>query len=485
MKLLPACMDCIVHNFNTRFSNKEKEDNGMILRQVTSEGLAHHSYYVGSGRTAAVIDPRRDCDVYLDIAKGLDQQIIFIFETHRNEDCVTGSCELAERTGAEIYHGPGTAFSYGTMAGDGRNFQVGDLELSVRETPGHTPDSISLVVRDKKVSDDPYLVFTGDALFAGDAGRTDLLGRGREKEAAGMLYDSIWDKILPLGDAVIICPAHGAGSVCGAEIVDHPVTTTGYEKKNNPLLRKDRRAFIEYKSGEHHYVPPYFRKMEFLNLEGPPLVGQLPDLIPYTNRQMKELAGKGAQLLDIRAPGSFGAGYIEGSLSIWREGLPAFMGWFLNYEAPIVLVDDFNLDMSPVIRHFVRLGYDNLKGYLAGGFPGWYKAGERFIRHRVWSVRDLNTAMESSTEELYLLDVRDIRNREKAGHIRGDHHIYVGELPLRIHDVPQQANIVVYCDAGYKGCLAASYLSKHGYPRVTNILGGMTGWSAAGLPVEK
>ena len=457
----------------------------MILRQVTSEGLAHHSYYLGSGRTAAVIDPRRDCDIYLDIARGLDQQITFIFETHRNEDYVTGSCELAERTGAEIYHGPVTAFSYGSRVEEGRVFQVGDLELSVRETPGHTLDSISLVVRDKKVSDDPYLVFTGDTLFSGDVGRTDLLGMGRGEEAAGMLYDSIWNKILPLGDAVLLYPAHGAGSVCGADIVDHQVTTAGYEKKTNPLLRKDRTAFIGYKTRERHYVPPYFRRMEVVNLEGPSVTGPLPDLTPYTNRQVKELAAQGAQLLDIRAPGSFGAGYIEGSLSVWREGLAAYMGWFLHYDAPIILVDDFNLDLGPVIRQFVRLGYDNLKGYLAGGFPGWYKAGERFSRHRVWSVRDLHTAIGSATEELYLLDVRDIHNREKAGHITGDHHIYVGELPGKIRDVPEHADIVVYCDAGYKGCLAASYLSLHGYPRVTNILGGMAGWSSAGLPVEK
>ncbi|MCU0630956.1 MAG: rhodanese-like domain-containing protein [Methanoregulaceae archaeon] len=457
----------------------------MILKQITSEGLAHHSYYLGSGRTAAVIDPRRDCDVYLDIARGLDQQITLIFETHRNEDYVTGSRELAKRTGAGIYHGPVTAFSFGSRVEEGRSFQLGDLELSVLETPGHTLDSISLVVRDKKVSDDPYLVFTGDALFSGDAGRTDLLGRGRGEEAAGMLYDSIWNKILPLGDAVLLYPAHGAGSVCGADIVDHPVTTTGYEKKTNPLLRKDRTDFIGYKTREHHYVPPYFSRMEVVNLEGPAVMGQLPDLIPYTNRQVKELAAKGAQLLDIRAPGSFGAGYIEGSLSVWREGLAAYMGWFLHYDAPVILVDDFNLDLDPVIRQFVRLGYDNLKGYLAGGFPGWYKAGERFSRHRVWSARDLHTVIESGTEDLYLLDVRDIHNREKAGHITGDHHMYVGELPGRIQDVPENADIVVYCDAGYKGCLAASYLSIHDYPRVTNILGGFAGWSAAGLPVEK
>jgi hydroxyacylglutathione hydrolase len=457
----------------------------MILRQVTSVGLAHHSYYIGSGRAAAVIDPRRDCDVYLDIARESGQKITCIFETHRNEDYVTGSKELSGRTGAPIYHGPVTAFSYGARVLEGMKFMVEDLEISVLETPGHTADSISLPVRDRKVSGDPYLVFTGDALFSGDVGRTDLLGQGRGEEAAGMLYDSIWNRILPLGDDVLLYPAHGAGSVCGGDIVDHPLTTIGYEKKTNPLLRKDRRTFIDYKMGEHLYVPPYFRKMETVNLEGPPLIGQLPDLVPCTNRQVKEQIGKGAQLLDIRAPGSFGSGYIPGSLSIWRDGLSAFTGWFLNYEVPIILVDDFNLSLDPVVRQFVRLGYDNLKGYVAGGFPAWYKGGERFDRHRVWSVYDLHSALESPAGELYLLDVRDVHNRQKAGHIAGDHHIYVGELPNRVTGVPRNAEIVVYCDAGYKGCLAASYLSMNGYTRVTNILGGMTGWSAAGLPVEK
>ncbi len=457
----------------------------MILRQVTAAGIAHHSYYIGSGMTAAVIDPRRDCEVYLGIAGELGQQISFIFETHRNEDYVSGARELAERTGARIYHGPVTAFSYGTRIEEGMSIMAGDLRISVLETPGHTPDSISLLVRDTKVSGDPYLVFTGDSLFSGDVGRTDLFGRGRGEEAAGMLYDSIWNKILPLGDAVLVYPAHGAGSVCGADIVDHPVTTTGYEKKTNPLLQKDRTAFIDFKTREHHYVPPYFSHMEEVNQDGPRLMGHLPHLIPYTGSQVKEMAGKGAQLLDIRAPGSFGSGHIEGSLSIWREGLAAYMGWFLDYQEPIIIIDEFNLDLGPVMRQFVRLGYDNLKGYLAGGFPGWYKSGERYRLHRIWSVYDLHQAMESASEEFYLLDVRDIRNREKTGHIPGDHHMFVGELSGLIDEVSRNENIVIYCDAGYKGCLAASFLSKHGYQRVTNILGGMSAWSAAGLPVEK
>lgn len=464
---------------------REIGDNRMILRQVLSRGLAHYSYYIGAGREAAVIDPRRDCGIYLELAREHDQEITCIFETHRNEDYVTGSCELAARCRAEIFHGPVTPFSFGKTVCDGNRVNVGDLEIIVLETPGHTPDSISLVVSDKKVSPGAYLVFTGDALFAGDVGRVDLFGKGRDTGAAGMLHDSIWNKILSLGDEVIVCPAHGSGSVCGTEIADHPLTTIGYEKKSNPHLKKSRSAFIRYKSGEHHYVPPYFRTMEELNLKGPDLVGRIPDLVPYSVRQVKELIARNAQVIDIRAPASFGSGHIRGSLSIWRDGLPAYMGWFIDYASPIIVVDDFNLEFSSVLQHCTRLGYDNLEGYLAGGFGAWYKAGEEYHRHRVWSVFDLHEAVQSREEALYILDVRDILNREKYGHIPADHHMYVGEIPENTSKIPVNADIILYCDAGYKGSLAASYLEKHGYPRVTNILGGMAAWMAAGLPVEQ
>ncbi len=296
--------------------------------------------------------------MYLGIAGELGQQITRIFETHRNEDYVIGSRELAKRSGAEIYHGPVTAFSYGTRVNEGMKFMLEDLEIAVLETPGHTDDSISLVVRDKKVSGDPCLVFTGDAIFSGDVGRTDLLGPGRGKEAAGMLYDSIWNKILPLGDDVLIYPAHGAGSVCGGDIVDHPLTTVGYEKKTSPLLGKDRQAFIDYKTGEHLYVPPYFRNMEAVNMEGPPLIGHLPDLIPYTNRQLKEQIGNGAQIIDIRAPGSFGSGlYPRESLNL--AGRTSFIhGMVPELRRPRSLSSMISTSsLDPVIRHFVRLGY--------------------------------------------------------------------------------------------------------------------------------
>jgi hydroxyacylglutathione hydrolase len=247
----------------------------------------------------------------------------------------------------------------------------------------------------------------------------------------------------------------------------------------------DRAAFSAFKTREHHYVPHYFRKMEELNLSGAPLIHRIPAIMPLRNLEVHRLKKEGAQLLDIRAPTSYGAGHIPGGICIWREGLASFMGWFLNYEDPIVLVDDFNLEMNPVTRHFVRMGYDNLYGYLAGGFPAWFKGAEEIGQIESLSVQQLHERLHTSTP--FLLDVRDINNWNEVGHIPGAHQCYVGELPRHMNDIPADkgAPIVAYCDAGYKGCLAASVLENAGYSAVSNLLGGMTAWVSAGYPVEK
>ncbi|MDD1697475.1 MAG: MBL fold metallo-hydrolase, partial [Methanoregula sp.] len=208
----------------------------MLFERIVSEGIAHNSYLIGSGGRAAVIDPRRDCDIYLEIARRNELVITHIFETHRNEDYTVGSVELQQRCEAEIFHGAKMAFAYGKPVYEGDRFTVGSLVVSVLETPGHTEESISLVVQDTDVSDQPYMVFSGDTLFAGDIARTDFYGQERKAEMAKKIYESIVQKILPLGDGVILCPAHGAGSICGGEIADYPFTTLGYEKKTNPQL---------------------------------------------------------------------------------------------------------------------------------------------------------------------------------------------------------------------------------------------------------
>jgi hydroxyacylglutathione hydrolase len=452
----------------------------MIFEKIVSEGLAHNSYLIGSGSVAAIIDPRRDIDVYLNRLRKKNLLLKYIFETHRNEDYLVGSLDLARMTGAEIYHGTRYKFGYGKGVKEGVTFALGTLEIEIRETPGHTEESISLVVRESTMPDDALLVFTGDALFAGDVGRTDFYP-DRMDQMAGALYDSIWEKILTLGDGVAVFPAHGEGSVCGEAISDRDITTTGYERKTNPLLRMNREEFVQYKVKEHHYYPPYFHRMEVANTNGAPSLLQVPVLTPISVQEIRSYREKGAQLVDIRAPTCFGGGYIQGSVSIWREGLPSFIGWMLDDKNPIILIDDFNLKLEQVIRMFLREGYDNLIGYLQGGFSAWNKAGEEMGVIPQWTPRKLAERMQDS---LFILDVRNVVDREEAGHIPGSRHRYIGELRENLHEVPKDRQIVTYCDGGFKGNMAATILHNQGFS-VANLSGGIAGWKNQKLPLEK
>ena len=456
----------------------------MIFEKLVAPGLAQNSYLVGSEGEAAVIDPRRDIDAYLGFARENGLRITRVFETHRNEDYVIGSPDLARATGCEIHHGARMDFRFGKPVKDGDRFRVGSLELLVLETPGHTEESISLVLADTEVSGLPLMVFTGDALFAGEVGRTDFYP-DRKEEVAGELYDSLHEKILPLGDGVIVCPAHGGGSVCGADISDLPWTTIGYEKATNPMLRLDRDAFVKRKVAERHHYPPYFSTMERMNRDGPPPLAcplTLPDL---SVGQVKNLMKQGAQVVDIRSPSSFAGGHLPGSLHIWREGLSAFAGYFLNYEDPIVVVDDFNQDLGEIRRQFARLGYDNLAGSLGGGFMAWAKAAEPIGTVKTWTVHELKDRLGDPS--LYLLDLRDEPNYRKHGHLPGAHHVYAGELPSFICKVPEaeEREIACFCDAGYKSSIAASLLLQAGFRDVVVVLGSMAAWEKAGYPVER
>jgi hydroxyacylglutathione hydrolase len=455
----------------------------MLFERIVSEGISHNSYLIGSGSRAAVIDPRRDCDVYLQIASRNALVITHIFETHRNEDYAIGSLELNGRCGAKIYHGAQLPFAYGEPVKEGDRFILGSLELLVLETPGHTDESISLVLSDKEVSDRPCMIFCGDTLFSGEIGRTDFFGEERKAEMAAKIYDSISKKIIPLGEGVIVCPAHGAGSVCGNEIADHPFTTIGYEKETNQVLAQGREAFISQRSVESPYYPPYFRQMEKYNLKGTAILHRMPDLRELSIAEVNQLRKSGCQIVDIRSPTSFGGGHIPGSISIWREGLPSFMGWFLDYQRPIVIVDDFNLDLDPLLCHFIRQGYDTIAGVLSGGFPLWTKAAQDIGTIPTCSVRQLKERLEK--ENPFILDVRDIKNWRAIGHIHGAHQIYIGELPRHLDEIPKNEPIVVYCDSGFKGSLAASILAINQYHMVTNVLGGMNAWKKAGYRIEK
>jgi len=452
----------------------------MWFERIVSEGLAHNSWIFGTGNIAAVVDPRRDCDAYLDLARQHDAAITHIFETHRNEDYVTGSLELVARSGAQIFHGARMAFRFGRPVRDGDRILLGPLAIRILETPGHTEESITIVVADTEVSDDPYLVFSGDSLFIGDIARTDFFGQERKAEMAAAIHDSITKKILPLGKGALLCPAHGAGSVCGGDIADLPLSTLGFEEKTNPQLLISKEEFVLKRVAESPYQPPYFRQMERVNRDGPALLSSVPAPRPLQPAEVQETIRSGCQLVDIRSPTAFAAGHIPGSISIWREGLPAFAGWILDYARPIVIIDDFNCEIPRALLHFTRLGYDNVTGWLAGGFPAWFRAALPVETTGTCTVQELSRNLEQGG--FFLLDVRDIKKRMEQGYIRGSHHIYAGEIPVHSEEIPKDLPICVYCDAGYKGSLAASLLAMRGYRPVTNVLGGMQAWLRAGFP---
>lgn len=453
----------------------------IIFKLIKSEGIAHHSYFLGANGRAVIIDPRRDIDIYLKLAGKHDLEIIHVFETHRNEDYVIGSLELREATGSEIYHGKNLEFGYGNPVSERDKFQIGNMELELLETPGHTLESISLVLRDLSVSRDAQMVFTGDVIFSGETGRIDFYGLENREKMAGLLYDSIYQKILPLGNQTVLCPAHGAGSVCGADIREQDYTTIGYELQTNPSLQfKNKEDFLKYKVSELLYTPPYFKRMEEYNQNGAPLLCRLPVMKPIPTVSLKNMKSNDVQILDVRKPTSFGGGHIPGSLSIWREGVAAFAGWFLNYHDPIILVDDHENALNEVHNSLVRLGYDNIYGYLSGGFPSWYLHAEGIETLNLWTVKELREHQFDG--DFFLLDVRKIDDWDK-GYIEGAHHIYVGHVPEKLGDIPRDIPVVVYCDSGYKSTIAASILQKNGYENVVSVLGSMNAWKKARYPV--
>jgi hydroxyacylglutathione hydrolase len=454
----------------------------MILERITSSGLAHNSYLVGSGSDAAVIDPRRDCDIYLDLARERELTIKYIFETHRNEDYVVGSSELANLSGAEVYHGPGLEWKYGKTLADGQQFRLGSLLLTSLHTPGHTNESMSYTVGPAR-GGAILAVFSGDALFAGDVGRTDLYGPSQAQRMASALYDSIFSRLLPLGDEVILHAAHGAGSVCGTRIADRDHTTLGIERKLNPFLRLQKEEFVARKIAEKPETPSYFPQMEKYNLEGAPLLRRPLPPPPLGADEFKALISDGAYVIDTREPPAFGGAHLKGSFSIWLEGIPSFAGWFLPYDRPIVLLLEDASHAERASRYLVRIGFDKVAGYLRGGLETWYNAGLPVETLPLLSVHQLKLMLDSG-QDIQVLDVRDDEEWE-SGHVAKASHIYVGELEHRSHEVPFDRPVASFCTVGHRAGIGASILQRAGHPKIYNVLGSYQAWKAAGFPLTK
>ncbi|MGB6927259.1 MBL fold metallo-hydrolase [Psychrobacter sp.] len=446
----------------------------MLLEKIKTPGLSHLSYLVGSGGQAAVIDPRRDCAIYVEKARAAGLKITHIFETHRNEDLVSGAPILAAMTGATVLHGPNPEqpVVYAETVRNGDCFSIGQLEIRVLETPGHTDDHLAYTLFDTVYPDKAVGVFTGDALFVGDVGRTDFYLE-RRREVAGLLYDSLQD-ILALGDQAIIYPAHGAGSVCGSGMAEREFSTVGHERMNNPRLQiNDREAFIDFKTSENHYQPPYFRLMERLNMEG----GEAPPVVMRPrNLSLKQLHDCNADhLIDIREPMAYASGHLPGSMSLPVNMLPAFAGWFIEEGQSLSLIASDEEQLATAMEHLVRIAFDNIIGGYVGIVPAAAK-GEQMQQTPMIDTTEVESRLNKA-QNWTLLDVRDVDERNTSA-IEGSEHIYVGHLNERWHELDQSRHYTLMCASGARATIAAGWLASRGFEHIDIYLGSMGAWQA-------
>ncbi len=441
----------------------------MLFKRIESEGLSHYSYIVGDGTSAAVIDARRDCEEYLKAATGAGLKITHIFETHRNEDYITGAPELAAATGAEIFTADSMLnIKHGRPVQDGETFNIGRLKIKAILSPGHTPGHMSYLLYDPDGV--PWVLFSGDALFAGDIGRTDFLGADMLEEMTGNLYDTIFEKLLPLGDHILLCPAHGPGSVCGASISEREMTTLGIERLYNPKLQvKDKAEFV--KSGKMLERAPYFRKMEELNVEGPPILKSVPHVNALSPVEFAKAIDEGAVVLDARKTTEYGASHIAGSVFVTGSAVAVYGGWFLPYDKPILLVADPD-DIEDLQRRLVRIGYDNVAGFLGPGMLGWKFAGKTVSSIRMPHASEVCEDIKGN-KDILLLDVRKPEDVEASGGLPGGVNINLTDLPQRFEELPRDKEIYPLCGSGNRAMMAASFLERQGFTQLAVPMGGI------------
>lgn len=447
----------------------------MLVEKIKTPGLSHLSYILGAGGEAAVIDPRRDCEVYLETARREGLRITRVFETHRNEDFVSGAPHLAAMTGAEVFHGPNAdgEVVYAKTTREGDCHEIGQLEIRVLETPGHTFDHLAYAIFDREYPETAVGVFTGDALFVGEVGRTDFYP-DRKREVAGLLFDSL-RKICELGDQAIVYPAHGAGSVCGSAMADREFSTLGHERRNNPMLQiADREEFIDRKVGENHYQPPYFRLMERLNLVGG---DPAPRVIAPQPMTLDQLSSCGAdKIVDIREPLAYAAGHLPGTINLPVDMIPAFAGWFIGEDDTIALVASSQGQLATAMEHLVRIALDDVVGGYVGVVPA-AASGKAMRSIPMIGTAEVERRLAAGRDGWTLLDVRDADERQSAA-IEGSQHIYVGQLNERRKDLDPARHYTLMCASGMRATVAAGWLDAHGFDRLDVYLGSMGAWKA-------
>jgi hydroxyacylglutathione hydrolase len=448
----------------------------VLFEKVESKGLAQYSYIIGDGYEAIVIDPRRDCQVYIDHALRAGMQITHILETHRHEDFAVGSVILSDLTGAQIWHAdPQLPYEYGKPVVNGQTWNLGSMKLKALHTPGHTEGSRSYVLY--AVPGVPWYVFTGDVLFPGEVGRVDFLGMDRAPEMAAHLYDSIFNVLLPLGDGVIMCPGHGYGSACGSSIADRPMSTLGIERQLNPRLQhQDRDAFVTNVSRQLP-KPDYFSKMEKLNIAGTPPAKGIADVRAFPPKQFRKVM-KGAVVIDLRSISSYAGLHVPGALSIVTDDIPSYIGWFVDTESPILLVGESG-EVRTTVTYLNRQGYDNVLGYLSGGMHDWTVADLPIETTRILTPEEL-FALLKQENQFTLIDVRS-PEEYVTGALPCAQNIPIKGFISHIDDVPGNSPVVMYCEEGPRSAATVSALQRAGHKDVTILRGGIFACRQSGL----
>jgi len=457
----------------------------MRITTIRSEGLAALSYFVSSENEAMVIDPRRDALVYHDLATESESRITHIFETHRNEDYVTGSLELQSHVpDAEIGHSTATKFGYGELdLADGEKLQIGKMKVTCLNTPGHTDDSMCYVVADTSVGPNPIVAFTGDTLFVNEVGRTDLVDITKHSEMSKKLYTSLHDKVLTLGDGVIIHPGHGAGSVCGGTIGDREFSTIGFEKTNNAWLAMDEDEFIKSKINQRLTLSSHFKRCEKMNTDGPPLLSSLKPIEELDIREFEKLLVHPDQrAIDTRSHTDFLKEHIPKTISLSLNRIGLIAGWVLRANQTFsFILNDFN-DLELATNSLYRVGLDNIIGYLKNGFHEWRKSGRAVESIPSISIEDLHAGMENNT--IGIFDARESHEygQEWIANSMISPLTRIEEEVLHIDD--SAATNVTVCPSGFRSTTAASIMKRNGINNVAVFLSGIKEWKAKGYPVE-
>jgi len=460
----------------------------MILKQFYLNCLAHASYLIGDEACgeAVVIDPQRDVDQYVRFALEHQLTIRHVVLTHLHADFIAGHLELNALTGADIYLGRAASAEYPfTPLGTGDNITLGALRLEALETPGHTPESICLLVFDG-TNDQPAAILTGDTLFVGDVGRPDLraaLG-WNAADLGSLLYDSL-QKLLALPDHSLVYPAHGAGSLCGKALSRETVSTIGEQRRVNYALQPmSKSTFIDLVTTDQPEAPAYFTYDAVLNSRRRPILydALTGELVPLALAEVLRLQGDGAQVLDTREPGEFAAAHLTGSLNVGLGGqFATWAGTVLGKDETIVLIASPGAEAESALR-LGRIGFDNVRGFLEGGFAA-VDGRPELLGSSTRLSPDVAAMRLAAADAPLALDVRAAGERAKAA-IAGTLHIPLTQLPARSGEVPAGRPVLVFCAGGYRSSIAASLLRQRGGADVSEIAGGITAWAAAGLPLS-